>query len=75
VGGSVRIIAASILPALVMILLRFSHLITPPYEVYGWLVAALWFVASIGSWIDPNLGDRLKIVSTFRGTFGGSEDS
>lgn len=71
---SFRTIAVSILPAGVMLLLRSTDLIDSSYQAYGWFGAALWFVASIGSWIDPDLGSRLKVVQVFGGILSASKD-
>ena len=65
----VRPLAASLVPAVLVIILHIGHLLPSRYEPYGWLFAALWFAASVGAWIDPDLGERLKVLNIMASFF------
>jgi hypothetical protein len=64
-----RPLFSSLVPAVVMVALHAGHFLTPNYEPYGWFFAALWFAASVGAWIDPELGERLKVLNVLAGFF------
>jgi hypothetical protein len=64
-----RPLSASLIPAALMLFFHVSHVLAAGYETYGWLFAALWFAASIGAWIDPDLGERLKVLNIVTGLF------
>lgn len=71
----IRPLGASILPAVVMLCLREAKVVAGNYETYGWLFASLWFVVSIGTWIDPGLAERLKVMNTMISLFKGQDET
>jgi hypothetical protein len=63
----VRRAVSSLLPFAVIAVLRTTNVISAPDDKYAWLLATLWFVVSVGSWLDPNFADRLKTLEALKG--------
>ena len=71
----VKPLVASVLPAAVMVCLRETAIVSGNNETYGWLFSSLWFVISVGTWIDPSLAERLKLMGVMMSIFKRGEDS
>ena len=69
-----RPLIASLIPVAVMLCLRLTKVVAGNYETYGWLFASLWFAVSIGTWIDPGLTERLKVMNGMIALFRGKDD-
>jgi hypothetical protein len=67
-------LTASLIPAAVMFCLRETNVVAGNYETYGWLFASLWFAVSIGTWIDPGLAERLKLMNSMISIFKGRDE-
>jgi hypothetical protein len=75
IGDFARPLVASLLPILIMAYLSTYNAINSQFKVYGWLFVALWFTASIAAWIDPGLGERLRVLNVFSSFFGSKYSS
>ena len=69
-----RPLTASLIPVAVMLCLRLAKVVTGDFETYGWLFASLWFAVSLGTWIDPGLAERLKVMNSMITLFRGKDE-